>query len=162
MQNSRDFLPPANLEEKILASSSPVSSAKNAQSWLEKKGWALNSETCSINKLADILFLVALLFKLLAEANTAICSLAFLICDQADKDFAGSIADKIINKVIDKLNVPVENLNNSIAAAKSFINATSQQHTSKLISLQGSVKQHNNLVKALAESSLTFLVIWGA
>ena len=80
-QNSQDFLPWANQEAQILASPSLVSSAKDAWSWLEKKGWALNSEIYSKSKLADILLLATLSFKLPAKADTAIHSVAFLIWD---------------------------------------------------------------------------------
>jgi hypothetical protein len=133
-----------------------VSSAKDAWSWLEMKGWALISEIYSKSKLTDILPSAMLSFKLPAKADTAIHSVAFLIQDQADKDFAVLITDKIINRVIDKLNTPVENLNDSVVATKSFLDTTSQQHASELNSLQGSIKQHDKLVKVITNSSENF------
>ena len=54
-QNTQDFSPRANLKAQITASPSPVTSAKDARSWLESKGWILNSEDNSDSKLSDIL-----------------------------------------------------------------------------------------------------------
>jgi hypothetical protein len=64
---------------QLSASISPVTSVKDAHSWLEKKGWILASEWYSKNKLAEILFSAVLSFKLPTEADTALCSIAFLI-----------------------------------------------------------------------------------
>jgi hypothetical protein len=72
----------------VAASASPVSSADEACSWLEKKGWMLTSEPYKKSKLAEVLFSAALLFKLLAEADTAICSVAYLIWEQSEDEIA--------------------------------------------------------------------------
>ena len=70
--STRDFSPRANLEAQITASPSPVTSAKDARSWLENKGWILSSEDSSGAKLSDILLAATLSFKLPADACTAI------------------------------------------------------------------------------------------
>ena len=51
---NQDFTPWHDLEAPLLASSSPISSAKEADSGLQK-GWVLNSEDDSKSELADIL-----------------------------------------------------------------------------------------------------------
>ena len=63
----REFVPRPDLDAQIQASPSPVSSARDARAWLEKKGWLLNSEEVTKFKLADILFSAALSFKLPPE-----------------------------------------------------------------------------------------------
>jgi ABC-type transporter Mla subunit MlaD len=113
----------------------------------------LSSENYSKNKLAEILLSVSLSFKLPTEADTAICSIAYLIRDQADEDLSTTVSDKIIGRVIEELKKPVSKLNESITAAKSFLDTTLQQQASELINLHNSVKQHSNLAKTLADSS---------
>jgi hypothetical protein len=85
-------LPRPNLDSHIAASASPVTSEKEAHSWLEKKGWILTSEHYSKSKLAKILFTVTLSFKLPTKANTALHSVAFLIHDQGEEDFASLVS----------------------------------------------------------------------
>lgn len=104
--------------------------AIEAQSWLKKKGWLLNNKNYTNKKPTDTILSASLSFKLPAEASTAIQSVAFLICDQADKDVFSSVTDKVIDKVIDKLKNPIENLNKSIMSTKNFLNATTQQQAS--------------------------------
>jgi hypothetical protein len=133
-QGNREFFPRADFEVQILTSPSPVSSAKDTCSWLEKKGWMLSSENYSKNKLAEILLSVSLSFKLPTEADTA-------------------VSNKIIGRVIEELKKPVSKLNESITAAKSFLDTTSQQQASELINLRDSVKQHSDLAKTLADFS---------
>ena len=76
---NQDFYPWPNLDAQIVASPSPVSSAKDSQAWLKKKGWLLNSEDDSARKLADILFSASLSFKLPPEAHMAIRSVAHIL-----------------------------------------------------------------------------------
>jgi hypothetical protein len=154
--NPRGFAPRADLEAQIAASPSPVTSAKDARSWLESKGWLLNTEENSKLKFADILLSATLSFKLPAEASTAIRAVALLLRDHADEEFSSTVSDSIIDKVIDKLIEPVDKLNNSVIAAKDFLDATTQKQASELLSLQESIKQHADLVKSFTESSEKF------
>jgi hypothetical protein len=77
--SNQDFFPRANLEAQLHATSGPVSSVKEASTWLKMKGWALTSKTCTKIKLAKILFSVVLVFKLPADTNMAIHSVAHLL-----------------------------------------------------------------------------------
>ena len=151
-QNPRGFSPRADLEAQIAASPSPVSSAKDARSWLESKGWLLTSEDDSKLKLADILLTATLSFKLPAEASATIRSVAFLLRDLADEALASSVTDAIVDKMIDKLSEPLGALNNSVTAAKDFLDATAQKHASELLELQKSVQSQTDSAKALAET----------
>jgi hypothetical protein len=85
---SRTFLPRSDLEAQVAASASPVSSVDEAHSWLEKKGWMLTSEPYTKSQLAEVLFSAALSFKLPAEADTAIHSVAYLIWEQSEDEVA--------------------------------------------------------------------------
>ena len=125
-QNPRDFSPRDDLEAQINALPSPVTSAKDAQSWLEGKGWLLNSEGPSSIKLADILLSATLTFKLPAEASTAIRSVAFLLQDHTDDSVSSTIADRLTDKLIDKINSPIIKLNEAFEATKSFLDAMMQ------------------------------------
>jgi hypothetical protein len=150
---NRNFSPRADLEAQLNASASPVASAKDACAWLEKKGWVLTSESYSKNKLAEILFSVALSFKLPPDADTAIRSVAHIVRERAEEDLASSLSDKLIDKITNKISEPIDKLLSSVTSAKNFIDAASQQQATELLSLQESVKQHNDLTKSLAESS---------
>ena len=144
---------PCGTNHCITASPSLVASAKDARSWLKNKGWLLPSEENSKSKLVDILLSATLSFKLQAKASTAICSVAFLLWDQSDEDFTSTATDAIIEKVIDKISVPLGTLNVSVAAAKEFLDATLQKHASELLELQDSMKQQVELVKSIAETA---------
>ena len=150
---TRAFSPRPDLASQIAASAGPVTSEKEARSWLEKQGWILASEQYSKNKLADILFSVALAFKLPNEAVTALRSVAYLLRDLGKDDLASTISAKLIDKIANGLSKPIDKFSDSIAAANNFLLATSQQQASDLLSLQDSVKQQNDLTKSLAESS---------
>jgi hypothetical protein len=150
---NRDFSPRPDLEAQLRASPSPVSSAKDARSWLEKKGWMLNSENYTKNKLADILFSASLSFKIPPEANTAIRSVAYLIRDLADEEHAASLTDKIIDQLTNKLIKPISSLDSAVTSAKNFLDATSQQQASDLLNLQESISKQSEFVKSLANSS---------
>ena len=152
-QSPRDFLPQDDLKAQINTSPSPVTSAKDARSWLEGKGWLLNSEGPSSIKLADILLSVTLTFKLPAEASTAIRSVAFLLRDHADDSVSSTIADQLSNKLIDKINSPIIKLNEAFEATKSFLDAMTQKQAAELLTLQESTKQQADLAKSLAASS---------
>ena len=104
-----------------------VSSAKDAQSWLKEKSWVLNSEDNSAPKLTDILLSATISFKLPANASTTIHAVAFLLRAHTDENLAATVADHIINKVIDKISNPLAKLNDSIDATKSFLDATLPQ-----------------------------------
>jgi hypothetical protein len=129
------FSPRANLVSQLSASASLVTSEKEAHSWLEKKGWILASEQYSKSKLTEILFLVALTFKLLTEANSALHSVAFLIHDLGNEDLTSIISVKLINKITNSLSKPIDKLTDSIAVTNNFLHATLQQQASDLLSL---------------------------
>ena len=130
-----------------------MSSTKDARSWLENKGWLLNSEDNTNFKLADILFSASLAFKLPADACTAIRSVAFLLRAHADKTLSTTVSDLIIDKMIDKFSELLSRLNNSITATKMFLDAAAQKQAMGLLSLQESVKQQEGLAKSLATSA---------
>jgi len=150
---NRDFSPRPNLEAQLRASPSPVSSVKDARFWLEKKGWMLNSENYTKNKLADILFSASLSFKIPPEANTAIRAVAYLIRDLADEEHAASLMDKIIDQLTNRLIKPISSLDSAVSSAKNFLDATSQQQASDLLNLQESISKQSDFVKSLANSS---------
>ena len=150
---NQDFSPRADLEAQLRASPSPVSSAKDARSWLEKKGWMLNCEDYSKKKLADILFSASLVFMLPPEANTAIHSIAYLIRDLAEEELIASLTNKIIDQLANRLNEPIASLNSTVSAAKNFLDTTSQQHATDLLSLQDSISKQSSFMKSLADSS---------
>ena len=149
---NRDFTPQPNLDTQIAASPSPVLSAKDAHIWLKKKGWPIDSKQGLEKKLADILFSASLSFKLLPEANTTIRSITFLLRDIADDIQTLSPVDKVIDQLSNRLNEPIDTLNEAIASTKSFIEAVAQQQTTYLISIQDSFKQHSDIVKTLGEA----------
>ena len=122
-QNVQGFSPWANLEVQITALPSPVSLAKDAQSWLKNKGLLLNSEDNSTSKLLDILLSATLSFKLPADASTAICAVAFLLRAHTDKTLAATVANYVIDKVINKISEALAKLNKSVNTTKSFLDA---------------------------------------
>jgi arsenate reductase-like glutaredoxin family protein len=145
--------PRAGLEAQVIASISPVSSAKEACSWLEKKGWKLSSEPYSKKKLTNILFLAALAYKISAEVNTAIHTVAYLVRKLSKEELSTQIADKVIDKISDNLKEPIIKLTDSVSTTKSFLDATSQKQGAKLLSLQETVKQQCDNAKLIANSS---------
>ena len=151
-QSPQSLLPQTNLEAQVLATPSPISSAKDARSWLKNKRWILNSEENSNTKLSDVLFYTLLAFKLPADACVPIRPLAFLLCAHADETLSTTVSNLIINKMIDKFSEPLSRLNNSITATKMFLDAAAQKQASGLISLQDSVKQQEILAKSLVDS----------
>ena len=144
-QNFQGFSPRPDLEVQILAAPSPVSLAKDTWSWLESKGWVLNSEDSSVLKLADILLSAMISFKLLADASHAIQAVAFLLHAHTNETLAATVTNHIINKVIDKISNPLAKLSESINSTKSFLDAT------ELLSLQDTVKQQAKLIKSLTD-----------
>ena len=151
--SSQSFSPCANLEAQVLAVPSPISSAKDARLWLENKGWMLNSEENSNFKLADILFMASLAFKLPADACTAVRSVAFLLRTHADETLSTTVSDLIIDKMINKFSEPLARLNNSITATKMFLDAAAQKQASGLLNLQDLINQHEATAKSLADSA---------
>jgi len=129
-----------DLESHLQAMANPVSTIKEACSWLKAKGWMLAGEQYSKKKLADILLTVVIVSKLPTEANLAIRLVAFLIRDLMEEDLSSSLADKIADKIATKLSQPIDNLNSSIASAKTFLDATSQKQATELLNLQDMVK----------------------
>ena len=152
-QNARSFSPQANLEAQVTATPSLVTSAKDAWSWLESKGWILNSEDNTNSKLSDVLLAATLSFKLTADASTAIRSVAFLLRAHADKSFTSSVADQLIDKVINKINGPLAELNKAVNATKHFLDVATQKQAAELLTLQDSIKQQSELVKLLTDAS---------
>ena len=99
-----DFSHQSDLEAQLQAFPTPVSSVKGTHSWLEKKGWLLNSEDNLKRKLADILFSASLSFKTPPEANMAVKSVAYKLQDLVDEDLSSFLTDKIIDQILNKLN----------------------------------------------------------
>jgi hypothetical protein len=135
----------------VAASASPVSSADNAHSWLEKKGWMLASEPYMKSKLAEVLILATLLFKLPAEADTAVHSVAYLMWEQSEDKIATQLSDKLLDRFTNSLSTPISKLMDSVSSTKSFLDATLQKQA--VLSLQESVKQQIDNAKAIAEAS---------
>jgi uncharacterized protein (DUF2267 family) len=73
-------------------------SIKDACAWLKKMGWMLTSEPYLKNKLAEILFSVALSFKLPPNADTAIRSVAYVVHDQAEEETVSSLSEELIKQ----------------------------------------------------------------
>ena len=76
---NRKFAPRPDLDSQMLASPSPISSAKYWWAWLEKKGWLLNGMEVIKSQLSDIFFSASLTFKLPPEANIVIQSVAHIL-----------------------------------------------------------------------------------
>jgi hypothetical protein len=149
----REIASRADLEAQLLANGGPVSSAKNARSWLKTKGWMLTGERYSKAKLADVLFTVSLTTKLSAEANAAIRAVTYLIEDIVEEELSVSLASKIADKIVHDLSPPIDDFKSSITKAKDFLNATSQKHASELLNLQELTKGNTDLSKSLADTS---------
>jgi hypothetical protein len=113
----------------------------------------LNSEDYMKRKLADILFSASLSFKLPAEANTAIRSVAFLIRDLADEDHAASLTDKIIDRLSTWLNEPMSLISNEVNNAKQFLSVTTTQQAEATIALQKAVDNFSSNVDKLTQAS---------
>ena len=62
----------------------------------------------------------------------------------------------IIDKAINKINVPLDKLNEAINITKEFLDATSQKQAAELLPLQESLAVHSSLVKSLADAAKTF------
>ena len=148
---TREFAPRPDLDAQILASISPVSSEKDLRTWLEKKGWPPNSEVITKSHLADILFSVYLAFKLPNEADTAIRSVAYILRNLSDINASDTLANNIVDQVAAKLNDTITSLNLAVTSAKNFLEATTQQQASDLISIKETLVQQDGLVKSLAE-----------
>ena len=152
-QNARDFSSQPDLEAQITASQSSVSTVKDTQSWLEGKGWLLNSEDSTRAKLSDILFSVTLTFKLLADASVAIRAVAFMLRAQSDDCTAVKVSDHVIDKMIDNISDPLAKINDALDATKGFLDATTQKQASELLALEDAVKQQTVLIKSLTDTS---------
>ena len=113
----------------------------------------LNSEDSSGMKLSDILLAATLSFKLLVDACTVIRAVGFLMQAQTNDSTAATVADGVIDKVIDKINTPLAKLNEHINATKSFLDAAAQKQAAELLSLQEAVKQQADLINSLADAS---------
>lgn len=95
------------------------------------------------------IFSISLLFKLSAEADTAIQAVAYLIWDQSDEETSIIMTNKIINKIANGVINLITKLNNSVAATKSFLDSTSQQQASKLVSLRTQLSINLTLLNPL-------------
>ena len=148
----QEFAPWPDLDAQILASPSPVSSAKDSQVWLEKRGWPLNSNVITKNHLADILFSASLAFKLPNEADSAICSVAYILQNLSKINELGTLVNNVIDQVLIKLSDPIVSLNLAISFAKNFLDVTTQQQATDLISIKEALVQQDELVKSLADT----------
>ena len=138
---------------QIRTSQSPVSLAKDVRSWLEGKGWLLNSEDSTSAKLSDILFSVTLTFKLPADASAAIRAVAFMLHAHSDDCTAVKVSDHVIDKMINKISNPLAKFNDALDATKGFLDATTQKQASELLALQDAVKQQTVSTKLLMDAS---------
>jgi hypothetical protein len=77
----------------------------------------------------------------------------FLLCAHADDSFASSVADQLIDKVIGKIDSPLNELNNAVNATKNFLDAAAQKQVTELLSLQDLIKQQSELIKLLTDAS---------
>ena len=114
---NQNFLLRSDLEAQISASTGLVLSVNDAYAWLKKKGWMLTNKPYSKDKLAEILFSVALSFELLQDADTVVHSIAYLFCNQAKEILASSTSDKLIDKFANRFSEPINKLNDSVTTA---------------------------------------------
>ena len=145
---SSQLLPRSDL---IAASSatSPIAGPKDARNWIESKGYILSGERYTKPKLADILLTVVIDSKVPAEAKSAILVVAFLIEDLAEEDFVTSIADKII----DKIDGALSNLNSEVDNTKKFLTATSAQQAEATLVFQKAVDAFSGKIDKLTQAS---------
>jgi hypothetical protein len=105
------------------------------------------------SKLAKVLFSATLLFKLLAEADTAVRSVAYLIQEQSEDEITAQLSDKLLDRFTNSLSTPISKLMDSVSSAKSFLDTTLQKQAAELLSLQESVKQQIDSAKSIAKAS---------
>jgi hypothetical protein len=132
-----------------LAAMGPVSSTKDAYNWVESKGFILAGEQYTKPKLADILFTVAMDAKIPSEVKSAIIAVAFLIEDLSEDDFSASIADKIINRIEGTLS----NLNTEVGNTEKFLAATSTQQAEATLAFQKAVDTFSGNIDKLTKAS---------
>ena len=150
LTGNQKFVPRPDLDAQILTLPSPVSSAKDARVWLEKRGWPLSSEVSTTKHLADILFSASITFKLPNDADLAIRSVPYILRNLSDIVEPGSLVNNVIDQVSNKLNDPVVSLNLAVSSAKSFLEVTTQQQAADLISIKETLVCQDELVKSLA------------
>ena len=125
---NRELLSRADVATQLQASPGPVTSTKDARSWLEAKSWILAGEKYTKPKLANILFTIALTQKLTSEASAAIKAVAFLIEDLADQDFSDSLASLITDKVTSQISSSIDNLVEALSGFDARKRNTNQRY----------------------------------
>jgi len=133
----------------VLSATSPITGPGDARKWIETKGYILSGEKYSKPKLADILFTLAAEAKIPTEVKNAIVSVAFLIEDIAEEDFAASLSAKIVSK----FDTALLSINNEVENTKKFLSATTTQQAEATISLQKSVEDFKSNVDKLTQVS---------
>jgi hypothetical protein len=149
----REMIPRAELEAHLQASPGPVTSVKDARSWLEAKGWILAGENYTKPKLADILFTVALTQKLPSDSCAAIKAVAFLIKDIADRDLSDSIAASITDRIASQISSSIDNLTAGVASTKEFLDAVAQQQAETTVKLQESTLSNAESSKSITNAA---------
>ena len=143
---NQEFASWPNLDAQILMSPSPVSLAKDLWVWVEKKGWPLNSEVITKSHLADILFLASFACKLPNKVNVVICSVAYILWNLSYIDVLDATSNNI-DQISIKLSDPIISLNLAVSSAKNFLEATTQQQASDLISIKEVIVWQDELIK---------------
>lgn len=132
-----------------------ITNSDDAKKWLLKKNWVPEGESLTRLKLADILFNLATQTNphtgktVTLEFQSAILSVAYLIEDQAEDDYTSSIGKKITAKLYESLN----NINEVFAKSKEFMDATSTQQASTILSIQEVAAKQSEIVDKLATTT---------
>ena len=142
-------LPPRSELTAILTATSPITGPRDARKWIETKGYILSGEQYSKPKLADILFTLAAEAKIPTEVKNAIVSVAFLIEDIAEEDFAASLSTKIISK----FETALSSINNEVESTKKFLSATTTQQAEATIALQKTIEDFSSSIDKLTQAS---------
>ena len=150
---NRELLPRADLEAQLQASPGPVTNAKDAQSWLESKGWILASENYTKPKLANILFTVALTQKLPSDTSAAIKAVAFLLEDGADQDLSDSLASLITDKITSQINASIDKMAAEVTATKGFLDVVAQQQAEATVALKETILSNTEASKSIANTA---------
>src|ERR1700722_14901156 len=151
--SNRELLSRADVVTQLQASPGPVTSTKDARSWLEAKSWILAGEKYTKPKLANILFTIVLTQKLTSEASAAIKAVAFLIEDLADQDFSDSLASLITDKVTSQISSSIDNLAAGITTTKDFLDAVVRQQAESTLTLKESILSNVESSKSIANSA---------
>jgi hypothetical protein len=146
---SQTSLLPRSESTAVLTATSPITGPEDARKWIETKGYILSGEQYSKPKLADILFTLAAEAKIPTEVKNTIVSVAFLIEDIAEEDFAASLSTKIISK----FETALSSISSEVKSTKKFLSATTTQQAEAMIALQKTVEDFTSNVDKLTQAS---------